>query len=196
MEGDVEVTGTAALVALPARVAAGLRFDPFLPDEIAIALHELPMGVASKLAVPVEGTSMPRAIQSAELPFWCWVANGSDGGVRRCLAAFAGSELAQGSLATAAGDPGPWLERLSALNPDLTLDGTPVYKAWALDPMAMGAYAAWDNRSWERMEQFQRTVGRLAFAGEHTAGAEHHGTMEGALRSGVRAAAQVLEILG
>jgi monoamine oxidase len=71
-----------------------------------------------------------------------------------------------------------------------------VLKAWALDPMAMGAYAAWDNRSWDRMEQFQRTVGRLAFAGEHTAGPEHHGTMEGALRSGVRAATQVIEMLG
>ena len=103
MEGDVEVTGTAAIVALPARVAAGLRFDPFLPDEIAIALHELPMGVASKLAVPVEGASTPRAIQSAELPFWCWVANGSDGAVRRCLGAFAGSAIAQESLETAAG---------------------------------------------------------------------------------------------
>ncbi len=28
VEGDVEVTGTAAIVALPARAAAGLRFDP------------------------------------------------------------------------------------------------------------------------------------------------------------------------
>ena len=110
--------------------------------------------------------------------------------------AFAGSDLAQKSLATAAGDPGPWLERLSSLNPDLTLHGTPVFKSWALDPLAMGAYAAWDNRSWDRMEQFQRTVGRLMFAGEHTAGSEHHGTMEGALRSGVRAARQALEILG
>jgi monoamine oxidase len=196
VEGDVEVFGTAAIVALPARVAAGLRFDPFLPDDLAIALHELPMGVASKLAVPVEGTSTPRAIQSAELPFWCWVANGGDGAVRRCLAAFAGSELALDSLATAAGDPGPWLERLSALNPDLTPCGTPVLKSWALDPLTMGAYAAWDNRSWDRMKQFRRTVGRLAFAGEHAADPEHHGTMEGALRSGVRAAQQVLEIIG
>lgn len=196
VEGDVEVTGTAAIVALPARVAAGLRFDPFLPDELAIALHELPMGVASKLAVPLEGPATPRAIQSAELPFWCWVANGSADATRRCLSAFAGSELAQGTLETAAGDAGPWLERLSALNPDLTFRGTPVFKSWGLDPMAMGAYAAWDNRSWDRMEQLQRTVGRLAFAGEHTAGPEYHGTMEGAIRSGVRAAAQVLEILG
>ena len=196
VEGDVQLAGVAAVVALPSRVAASLRFDPFLPDDLATALHELPMGAASKLAVPVEGAPTPRAIQSAELPFWCWIANGGDGPVRRCLAAFAGSELAQESLGTAAGDPGPWLERLSALNPDVTPCGTPVLKSWALDPMAMGAYAAWDNRSWDRMEQFQRTVGRLAFAGEHTAGPEHHGTMEGALRSGVRAAAQVIEMLG
>ena len=196
VEGDVELSGVAAVVALPARVASGMRFDPFLPDDLATALYELPMGVASKLAVPVEGASTPRAVQSAELPFWCWIANGGDGPVRRCLSAFAGSELAQESLGTAAGDPGPWLDRLWALNPDVTPCGTPVLKSWALDPMALGAYAAWDNRSWDRMAQFQRTVGRLVFAGEHTAGPEHHGTMEGALRSGVRAAAQVIEMLG
>jgi monoamine oxidase len=196
VEGDVELTGVAAVVALPARVASGIRFDPFLPDDLATALYELPMGVASKLAVPVEGASAPRAVQSAELPFWCWIAFGGGGPVRRCLAAFAGSELAQESLEVAGGDPGPWLDRLCALNPDFTPCGTPVLKSWALDPMALGAYAAWDNRSWDRMGQFQRTVGRLAFAGEHTAGPDHHGTMEGALRSGVRAAAQVLAMLG
>jgi monoamine oxidase len=195
VEGDVEVTGAAAIVALPARVAAALRFEPFLPDDLATALHELPMGAASKLAIPVERASV-RAIQSAELPFWCWVANGNDGTARQCLAAFAGSELAQETLETAAGDPSPWLERLSALNPDLTACGTPVLKSWGLDPLVMGSYAAWDNRSWDRIEQFHRTVGRLAFAGEHTAGPEHHGTMEGAIRSGVRAATQVLEMLG
>ena len=196
IEGEVEVAGSAAVVALPVRIAANLRFDPFLPDDLAIALRELPMGVASKFAVPVEGVSLLRAVQSAELPFWCWVANGDGGVPRNCLAAFAGSGAAEEALGTDAGDPGPWLERLLTLNPDLVPAGAPVMKSWALDPLAMGAYAAWDNRSWDRMEEFERTVGRLAFAGEHTAGIEHHGTMEGALRSGVRAAAQVLEILG
>ncbi|HEY5859855.1 MAG TPA: FAD-dependent oxidoreductase [Actinomycetota bacterium] len=42
---------------------------------------------------------------------------------------------------------------------------------------------------------FTRPVGRVAFAGEHTAGADHHGTMEGALRSGRRAAEQVGALL-
>jgi monoamine oxidase len=196
VEGDVEVAGAATIVALPVRVAAQLRFDPFLPDDLAIALRELPMGVASKLAVPTECSPPPRAVQSAELPFWCWVANGLDGTARRCLTAFAGSELAQDALETGTGDPGPWLQRLVILNPDLNPSGSPVLKAWALDPLAQGAYAAWDNRSWDRMEEFDRTVGRVAFAGEHTAGPEHHGTMEGALRSGVRAASQVLDLLG
>ena len=117
VEGEVELSGVAAVVALPARVASGMRFDPFLPDDLATALHELPMGVGSKLAVPVEGCAAPRAVQSAELPFWCWIANGGDGAVRRCLAAFAGSELAQESLETAAGDPGPWLKRLLRAEP-------------------------------------------------------------------------------
>jgi monoamine oxidase len=88
------------------------------------------------------------------------------------------------------------MERLFALNPDLTVAGEPMLVSWADDPFALGAYSAWDNRSWDRMGEFDRTVGRLAFAGEHTAGAEHHGTMEGALRSGVRAARQVLQLLG
>jgi monoamine oxidase len=35
----------------------------------------------------------------------------------------------------------------------------------------------------------------MAFAGEHTAGADHHGTMNGALLSGRRAAIQVLDRL-
>ena len=79
---------------------------------------------------------------------------------------------------------------------DLAAAGDPVMKRWGDDPLTLGAYAAWDNRSWDRMEEFQRTVGRIAFAGEHTAGPEHHGTMEGALRSGVRAASQVLQLIG
>ena len=196
VEGDLDVRAAAAVAALPARVAAGMRFEPRLPDDLGNALRELPMGSASKLAVAVDGSPEPRAVQSAELPFWCWVANGGDGVPRRCMTSFAGSELAQVSLGAAAGDAGPWLERLSAMNPDLTWSGAPVMKTWALDPLAAGAYVAWDNRSWDRMEEFQRTVGRVAFAGEHTAGADHHGTMEGALRSGVRAAMQVLEIIG
>ena len=196
LEGGGSVDADAAVVALPARVAARLRFVPFLPEELAIALRELPMGVAAKLAVPTDGEPTRRAVQSTELPFWSWVADGADGAPRRCLTSFAGSELALGALDAAGGDPRPWLDRLRRLHPDLTLtDGALLYD-WSGDPLALGAYSSWDNRSWDRMAEFERTVGRVAFAGEHTAGPDHHGTMEGALRSGVRAARQVGELLG
>lgn len=196
IEGGVEVTGDAAVVAVPARVAARIWYDPFLPEDLAIALRELPMGEATKLAVPVQDRPEPRAVQSAELPFWSWVALGDGGRPRNCLTSFAGSERASDGLETRGGEVRTWLERLLGMHGDLATTGDPVMKRWGDDPLALGAYAAWDNRSWDRMEEFQRTVGRIAFAGEHTAGPEHHGTMEGALRSGVRAASQVLQLIG
>jgi monoamine oxidase len=190
------VDADAAVVAVPARIAARLRFEPFLPEELAIAIRELPMGVAAKLAVPLGGEPTRRAVQSTEIPFWSWVADGVDGRARSCLTSFAGSSLALERLDVASGEPTVWLERLRGLHPDLRLADGAVMHDWAGDPLALGAYSAWDNRSWDRMGEFERTVGRLAFAGEHTAGPEHHGTMEGALRSGVRAARQVLETIG
>lgn len=126
---------------------------------------------------------------------WCWATNGADGQPRRCLASFAGSPSAQEVLRTAEGDPGPWVARLRALNPDLSFVGEPRMQAWATDPLTSGAYSAWDDRSWDRMALFSRPLGRVAFAGEHTAGPEHSATMEGALRSGLRAAGQVRALL-
>ena len=186
-----ELRAAAAIVAVPVTMAASLRFEPALPEDLAAALRALRLGPASKLAVATAGEPGLRSIQSTELPMWCWVANGADGRPRRCVASFAGSPLAQELLRTADGDPGPWVARLRAMNPDLELTDDVQMEAWASDPLTRGAYSVWDARSWERMPVFQRTVGRVAFAGEHTAGPEHSATMEGALRSGARAAAQV-----
>jgi len=190
-----DVRAAAAVVAVPAPVAASLGFDPPLPDATASALAGLRMGVASKLSIGLEGAPERRAVQSVDLPFWCWVADGESGAPRRVLTSFAGSELAQEALGTGAGDPSAWLERLRAMNQDLRFDGTPVLTTWADDPFARGAYVAWDERSVERRGELTERVGRIAFAGEHTAPGGFHGTMEGAIRSGLRAAAQVLEVL-
>ena len=190
-----EVLAAVAVVAVPVTVAAAMRFEPRLPDDLALALRELPLGPASKLAVATAGEPGLRSIQSTELPMWCWVAKGQDGRPRHCVTSFAGSPIAQELLRTAEGDPEPWLARLRTLNPDLELTGEARMQAWATDPLARGAYSAWDARSWDRMPRFAETAGRVAFAGEHTAGPEHYATMEGALRSGARAARQVREML-
>jgi monoamine oxidase len=186
----------AVVVAVPVTMASRLRFEPALPEELSVALRELPMGEASKLALATEGEPSLRSIQSTTEPMWCWVANGEDGRPRHVLTSFAGSGLAQEVLGTAAGDPGPWLARLRALNPDLAFGSDARVKAWGIDELTLGSYSAWDNRSWDRLERFTRTVGRVAFAGEHTAGPEHYATMDGALLSGQRAAGQALEIVG
>ena len=191
----VVIRARVAILAVPVHIAARLRIDPALPEELSVALRELPMGVASKLAVGLLGDPTRRAIQSTELPFWCWVGDGPGGSPRRVLTSFAGSELAQEGLRTASGDSTFWLERLRAMNPDLVLEGEPVMKAWAQDPFTLGAYSAWDARSVDRRAQFDRRIGRVCFAGEHTAGLEHHGTMAGAILSGRRAARQAVEVL-
>jgi monoamine oxidase len=193
-DGPFRVDADAAVVAVPAPLLAGLRFAPGLPEETRRAVRELPMGVAAKLAVGTRGAPSPRAIQEVDTPFWCWAALGSDETPRRAVTAFAGSPAAQERLGTESGDPGPWLERVAGLCPDLTLDGDPVMVAWGTDPLARGCYSAFDNASWDRMDVFARPAGRIAFAGEHTA-ALAAGTMDGAVRSGERAAADVIDLL-
>ena len=195
LAGDARVEAEAVVIAVPVRLATELAFDPSLPPEQREAFQGLPMGVASKLAVPLAGAPERCAIQCADLPFWFWVADGADGRSRPVVTSFAGSELPQEELATGSGDPTTWLQRIVELAPELRPDGTPVMKVWADDPFSRGAYTAWDHPSLSRRPLFERMHGAVAFAGEHTAG-DHSGTMEGALRSGRRAAAQVLELLG
>ena len=199
--GSTQVRADAVIVAAPAPVAARLRFDPALPDDVATALRELPMGVASKLAVPTRDRPTPRSRQSTDMSMWCWAANGEDGLARRCVTSFAGSPAAQLALGLDAGSPSDrparWVETLARMNPDLTFEGEPVVHRWGSDPLALGSYSAWDNASWDRLLAgvFTRMVDGVAFAGEHTAGAEHYATMNGALLSGRRAAEQVLAAL-
>ena len=193
--GPAEERADAVVVAVPAPIAARLAFVPALPAPLATALRDLPMGVASKFAVATKGRPSIRSRQSSETSMWCWVANGGDGAPRRCVASFAGSPAAQSALGVDQGRVGPWLDALREMNPDVTFQGEPVMYAWSDDPFTLGSYAAFDNASWDRIALLSEPFGRLAFAGEHTAGPDHHGTMNGALLSGRRAAAQVLERL-
>ncbi len=190
--GPHEERGDAVVVAVPAPIAARLRIAPAVPDPLGEALSELPMGVASKLAVATRGRPAVRSRQSSEVSMWCWVADGEDGRPRRCVTSFAGSASAQEALGVDRGRVGPWQEALAHMNPDLRFDGEPVMYAWADDPFTLGAYSAWDPTSAARADLFSRAVERVVFAGEHTADIDHSGTMEGAVRSGLRAADQVI----
>ena len=81
------------------------------------------------------------------------------------------------------------------LRPDLEYDDAPpLLSTWHDDPWARGAYSARTLSSPLDDEALARPFGAVAFAGEHTAG-NLHGLMEGALRSGLRAAREVEELL-
>jgi monoamine oxidase len=180
-----------AVLALPAPLLAKVEFRPALPDAVARAVARLPMGVASKLAVTAKAPPPLRAVQDVSVPYWCWSGLGDSGVPRAAITAFAGSPQAQQALGTESGDPRPWLLRVRAARPDAVIADDGILLNWGLEPWARGCYSAFDNPSWDAAALLSRPIGRLFFAGEHTAGADF-GTMEGALKSGLRAARDLL----
>jgi len=87
-----------------------------------------------------------------------------------------------------------WIEELAGLRPDLELDPeVALLSTWHDDPWVRGSYSARSVSSPLRDADLSTPIGPLFFAGEHTAG-DWHGLMEGALRSGARAAGQLLEV--
>ena len=186
-----ELAADACLLAVPASVMGRIRFDPPLPAWKAEALARVVYGHAAKLFVPLRQVPRPSAVLSVPDHYWTWTATGADGGVQPVVSAFAGSAPALAALEVATG-PAPWRRKLAALRPDLDLDDGELLSTWDDDPWIQAAYST-------RTPAFRpgdpdllaRPVGPLHFAGEHTAG-PWSGLMEGALRSGRRAAAELL----
>lgn len=190
------VEADACVVAVPASVLDRIRFDPPLPAWKAGALARVTYGHAAKLFVPLRRVPPPSSALAVREHFWTWTARDASGTVQPVVSAFAGSAPALERLGIAAG-PARWLERVRALRPDLDLaaDGA-VLSTWSDDPWVRGAYSVRTVTAWpEDGDLLARSVACLRFAGEHTAG-PWSGLMEGALRSGMRAAAEVLARAG
>jgi monoamine oxidase len=188
---DGEVLADRCVVAAPAAVLDAIAFQPALPPPKAAALAGRDYGQAAKLFVPLAAPPAPSAVLAVEDGYWCWTANGRDGGVQPVVSAFAGSRRALDGLRVRSG-PERWLSRLSLLRPDLALDAAGVELAtWHDDPWARGAYSTIRPGRPQDDAELMRPYPPLHFAGEHTAG-HNTGLMEGALRSGLRAAREVL----
>jgi monoamine oxidase len=186
------VDADACVVAVPARVLDRIRFRPALPDWKVAAHGRVVYGHGATLVVPLEREVAPSAVLSVPERFWAWTAKSTDGKAQRVVSAFAGSRAALEGLGVRDG-PDRWVERLRALRPELAVEaGEVVMATWSEDPWSLGAYSTrglgWDPKD---ADLLARPVGRLHFAGEHTAG-RWSGSMEGALRSGLRAADDIL----
>ena len=106
--------------------------------------------------------------------WWTWSTSAGD-----AAGAWAGSP----AVVEAVGDASAWTARVAALRPEL-----------ALDP-AGAVHTVWEQAYSVQHTDAEGPLGtgspHLVLAGEHTAGA-WTGTMEGALRSGLRAARELL----
>jgi monoamine oxidase len=189
--GAGELSGDAAVLSIPASVTGQIEFDPPLCERKAAALAAVRYGHAAKLFIPMREPAPPSATMSVPEHYWCFTQLGGDGRPLPVLAAFAGTPAALAAL-DVSGGPKHWAESIARLRPDLSLDTNAALLAtWSDDPWIRGAYSARSVASPMDDDELARPLGRLAFAGEHTAGSDH-GTMAGAIRSGVRAARDVL----
>jgi monoamine oxidase len=177
------------VVTLPHPLA--LELLPALRERASYA--RLVFGVASKLHVPLATPATPAAVQGLDAAFWTWTASGTAGGPATFASSFAGGSDAEEALEIALGAE-RWRARIQALRPELALTGDAVLTNWGADPLSTGSYAC-HPPGWSRRddEELCAPAGRVHLAGEHTA-AEWCGTMEGALRSGTRAASEVLAL--
>ena len=188
---DGERDADAAVIAAPASVLGEIEFDPPLEGATAEALASVRYGQNAKLFVGLRGPSPPSAIMSVRERFWTYTQLDSDGEPTPVLTGYAGTMPSIEALATPDG-PERWIAAVAALRPDLDLNPEGAFiSTWHDDPWVRGSYSARSLRSPLRDAELTRPIGPLHFAGEHTAG-DWHGLMEGALRSGRRAAEQVL----
>lgn len=192
---DGEVTGDAAVVAIPMAVLRDLPFSPRLSDERLAAWRRAGLGHNAKLHLPLRAPAPASAVQSVPGRFWTWTATDGSGQVQPVLHAFGGTEHGLAALRVAEG-PSCWARQAAALRPDLALDlDLALLTTWNDDPWARESYSAHTTAVAAGDEDLIRApAGRLHFAGEHTAG-EWSGLMEGALRSGIRVADEVLALV-
>ncbi len=188
-----QIGADACIVAVPLPLIASIHFEPALPSELVDAIARVPMGVAAKLAAPLLEPAPADAVMSVPHRFWAYTTPCDEVG-GRVVGSWAGSLPVVASLAAERG-PALWKERISELWPELRLDtADPTITTWHDDPWAKGVYSVIPHVAAVERPLLARPVGRVAFAGEHTEDA-WSATMEGALRSGERAAADVLAML-
>jgi monoamine oxidase len=189
---DGVAAGDAAIVAVPMAVLRGLPFSPPLPEAHRGAWRRAGLAHNAKLHVPLTRAAAPSAVQSVPGKFWTWTAADATGQVQPVVHAFGGTEEGLAALAVADG-PAAWASRVAALRGELALDaGRALLTTWNDDPWAGESYSALTTTVAEGDDEILAApAGRVHFAGEHTAG-DWAGLMEGALRSGERAAREVL----
>jgi len=195
-----QITCDYAVLTLPASLLRRVPITPALPAQQHDAFAALKYGRATKTLLQFSKRfwripARPRALGSP-LPFGAlWEGNEEQRGRAGILSLLAGGSASDATQEIVArqGASGlaDALEFLGARRAELMASRQIV---WEHDPFARGGYAFFDPsfdptlRAW-----LARPAGRLFFAGEHTS-VKWQGYMNGAVESGLRAAAEVAAV--
>jgi monoamine oxidase len=185
--------------ALPASTAREVVFEPALPEAQHDAIAHLRYGCATKLLMQFDRRfwkkrGRPIAFGS-DLPIGAvWDGNEQQRGPQGILTFLAGGKASAAlqDVLAREGEAGV-ISRIEWLGkPSTPLTSRTI--VWDDDPWARGGYAYFDPgfdplwRAW-----LARPAGRIVFAGEHTS-IKYQGYMNGAIETGLRAAAEIAAI--
>jgi monoamine oxidase len=196
--GDGEVfQGEHCVLAAPLPALRGISFSPALPRKLADAVGQAQYAPISKVLLQYprrfwadEGLSGYALTDSPAGTTWeATVAQPGETGV---LVSYAAGALGEAQLGLSTGEV---VRSVSSGVVDAFPGRVPTASVaqplrWPLKRYSGGAYVAWapgQLSTW--YAALRRGVGRLHFAGEHTA--ELSGYMEGAVRSGLRVAEEI-----
>jgi monoamine oxidase len=206
--GDrVAVTGTSCTVsarrvvlALPRALAAGIRFDPALPADHALLIHQVPAGTELKMVAVydepfwrrdgVSGATVATdddievTLDTCQPDHGQGVVAGYSAGPRaRALAALGDAERREAFVRMLTRRLGP-----KAASPIEVMEQNWVEERWTRG-CSMGHFATGVLTQYGR--RLREPVGRLHWAGTETASTSY-GAMDGAVRSGERVCEEIL----
>ena len=195
---DDVIEADACIVAVPLAVTEQIAFDPPLSSERRAAMAAIPIGQAAKLAVPADEPVAAAAIMSTPGRFWAYASPCDEVG-GTVVGSWAGATPVLDLLEVDEGST-VWAREIRALWPELPaldIDAASM-TVWRSDrEWTGGSYSAVTGIPDDRdRHPIGDAIGRLAFAGEHTAPRDWTATIEGAIRSGQRAAEDILDTLG
>jgi monoamine oxidase len=197
LESGEQVEADQAVVAVPAPVLPAIGFDPPLPGTVVGALTSLPRALGGKVVAQyTEGDAVRAAVAGGMLTdqavAFAWLSNPHATAGPAIVSGLVGSPHRR-LLETE--DAGAGLDRVVSI-----AVGAPVsriachVKNWTSDPFALGQGVLVPSAGRDALiAQFATPHRRVHFAGDHT-DIHFSGTFEGAVRSGLRAADEVLRM--
>ncbi|MEA5627586.1 flavin monoamine oxidase family protein [Nostoc sp. UHCC 0251] len=193
VQGQVEVFADWIVVTIPWSVLRHLSIEVPLTEAQREAIAHLSYGVSIKTLLQYSNRFWQQSswgLVVGETPYQTvWestVTQPGEAGILACTSSGTPSRNVAGHSVELA------QQTVSTLKPKAPKAIATATHDWSADPWSQGSYcyfAPRDLKSWR--SDLPYSAGRVIFAGEHSAPVEYCGYMEGAIRSGQRAAAQI-----